>query len=467
MKFFSFCFLFSFVSSVLSASEIAEVLLDFKEPSMEQAKSLLEELDVLIANGDARTVTLSKKIHRSVKRIFTAEFQILAAEKVAGEKETKAKQLYSNAKKWLKPNTHGVTNKNASDAALRQARKIRREISESQADFSKKWAEETADFEKMLGDLEFSKEIESLHALGGALNALVKRISWVDRPTLRYDKERIAFLKELGENRDTWETLAKHAVAAGDLDLGYDLYRKTGNQLAKFQVGARLAGRLVEEGFPGSAKNLWERIGELEKASELEQQHSQLGATAFRPLDDSALLRQAAPACVRVLIPGGYRTGFFYKPGGHLLTCKKDLLNKEGKLHALTVVLEDGRKFPAKVVGLSEKEDFMALQIDLKVHELLPLGDQSDLEVGGDVTLLGFRKVKENFVTPVRGSVMAALELWEGQSTMRLAMDALDGQRGGPLLDGRGRVLGLFLSSATGRARAVEISALKGFLEEL
>ena len=428
---------------------------------------MVEELDVLIANGDARTVTLSKKIHRSVKRIFTAEFKILAAQKVANEKGVKAKQLHLNGKKWLKPNTHGVTNKNASDAALRQARKIRLEVSESQTEWSKIWGEETADFEKMLGDLEFSKEIESLQTLGGTLNALVKRMPWVDRPTLLYDKERIAFLKELAENRDTWETLAKHVVAAGDLDLGYDLYRKTGNQLAKFKVGARLAGQLAQEGFPGSAKNLWERIGELEKASELEQQHPELSATAFRPLDDQALLRQAVPACVRVLIPGGYRTGFFYKPGGHLLTCKKDLLNEEGKLHALTVVLEDGRKFPAQVVGLSEKEDFMALKIDLKVHELLPLGNQNDLKVGGDVTLLGFQKAKDKLATPVTGSVMAASELWKGQSTTRLAMDALDGQRGGPMLDGRGRVLGLFLSSKTGSARAVEISALKSFLEEL
>lgn len=461
-----FLILISLISA-LRGSELAEVVAEFKDPSIETAKATLEKLEGLIEKGDARTVTLSKKVHRSVKRIFTAEHRVLTEKKAAAARETKAKQLDTNGRKWLKPNVHGKINRSAAHVAFRKAKALRQESIQAQFDLSKEWAEEIVDFEKMLGDLAFSKELEAEQVLAGVLYAVVKRTPLVNRSSLKYDESRILFLRNQSLNKVRWVTLARHAAEAGDLDLSFDLYRKAGNEMGRFQVGARLAGQLAGEGFLGSAIHFWEQIGEGEKAQELRVLHPDLTATSFRPLTAASVIRQAAPACVRVLVPGGHRTGFFYKSGGYLLTCKSGLLNEEGKPYPVKVVLEDGRSLPARVIGFSSGHDLAALKIDLAGHELLPVGDRADVKAGGKVTLLGFSDVRGNVASSATGAVMVPLEIWKNQPTSRLALDGGSGQRGGPVVDGRGRMMGLFLFSKTGSAWVLEIGSVKEFLKQL
>ncbi|MFT6178585.1 MAG: hypothetical protein ACJAQT_002596 [Akkermansiaceae bacterium] len=455
------------LTSALRGSELAAVVAEFKDPSIETAKVTLEKLEKLIENGDARTVTLSKKVHRSVKRIYTTEHRVLAEKQATAAREVKAKQLDQNGRKWLKPNVHGKINRSAARVAFGKAKALRQESIQTKADLSKAWAREVADFEGMLDDLKFSKELEPLQILADVLYELVKRTPWVEKPSLKYDGLRISFLRARVEYQERWVTLARHAAEAGDLDLSYDLYRKAGNEMGRFQVGAHLANRLRGEGFPGSAIHFWEQIGEEEKAKELRVLHPSLTATSFRPLTSASLIRQAAPACVRVLIPGGHRTGFFYKPGGYLMTCKSGLLDAEGKALPVTVVLENGRKLLARVLGFSSRHDLAALKIDLTGHEILPVGDRADVKAGAKVTLLGFSDARGNVASSAAGAVMVPLEIWKNQPTSRLALDGGSGQRGGPVVDERGRVTGLFLFSKTGSARVLEIGSVKEFLKQL
>ena len=312
MIFLRFLFLSMVLSVGVSASELSKVVGKFKAPTLESAKGVVENLEKLIELGDARTVTLSKKVHRSVKRIFKAEQQVTKASAAAGQREVRAKQLTKNAESWLKPNVHGKVNRGAADTAKREAKALLRESKEAQIASSKKWAEEVADFEKMLGDLEFSKEAEALQVLGEVLHAIVKRTSWVDLPLLKYNNARLSFLKNQSENREHWAILARHAAEAGDLDLAYDLYRKAGNEVAQFQVGVRLAERLTKEGFPGSALVLWETLGEEERVNKMRQDYPDFKVTSYRPLSRAALIRQATPACVRVSFPGGFSTCLLY-----------------------------------------------------------------------------------------------------------------------------------------------------------
>jgi len=448
-------------------SRLGEVVAGFRDPSIEGAKSVLSELDDLIENGDARTVTLAKKVHRSIKRIFTIEHKVLTGKKATAQREVRARQLDRNAKEWLKPNVHGDVNRSAAAVASRKALALRSESQNARADLSKEWAEEVADFEKMLGDLEFSKESESIEVLGRVLLAIVQRTTWVDRPILKYDEARIAFLGERVKNSERWITLAKHAAAAGNLDLAYELYRKAGSDLAKFQVGVRLANQLTKDGFTGSAQNLWERIGEKNKARELRAAEPTPGAEKFRRLTGAALARHTAPACVRVLFPGGHRTAFFYQQGGYLLTCKSGLLDKEGKPLPLTVVLEDGRRFSATMLGFSAGYDLAALKIAFNGHELLPLGDRTDRKAGDKATLFGFSNSSRSEATSNEGTITLAFEKWKNQPVTRLALDGSDGQRGGPVMDQRGRVMGVFLFSKTGTARALGIGVVKEFVKRL
>ncbi len=467
MKFLRLFLVLIGLISCLRGSELSGVVADLKDPSLTAAKGVLKKLDDLIEKGDARTVTLGKKVHRSVKRIFTKEHKVLAGKKAADEREEKAKQLDQNGRRWLKPNVHGDVNKGAASAAFRKARGLRNDNKTEHESHTKEWAEEIADFEKMLGDLLFSKEDETLLILAELMQAIVKRTPWVGSPSLNYDESRTQFLKQRGENKERWLTLANHAADAGDFELSYDFYRLSGNDLARFRVGARLANQMLAEGHPGSAMNRWERIGKLEKAKGLRLKYPDLGTSSYQALGEAVLDRFAAPACVRVLVPGGHRTGFFYQQGGHLLTCKHGLLDGDGNPHALTVVLEDGRKFPAAVRGFSSGHDIAALKIDHVGHELLPLAGRIDLKPGGRVTLFGFSDSKMNAAVSSKGTIMVPLETWQNQSSSRVALDGSPGHRGAPLVDSRGRVLGLFMASKTGTARSLEIGAIRDFLKTL
>ena len=75
------------LTAVIRGTELVEVVWELKIPSLATAKIVLEKLDRLIENGDARTVTLGKKVQRSVKRIFTKEHKVLAGKKDADEEE--------------------------------------------------------------------------------------------------------------------------------------------------------------------------------------------------------------------------------------------------------------------------------------------------------------------------------------------------------------------------------------------
>ncbi len=462
-----FFFLTLLVVSCLNGSELGEVVAKLKEPKIENAKAVLGELDLMIAEGDARTVTLAKKVHRSIKRIFTKEHKILEEKKEADEREVKAKQLEKNGRQWLKPNVHGRINKLAASEAFRDAKGLRRKSFVAQEDLSGEWMEEVMDFEKMLGDLRFSKEDQALLGLAELLVAIVERTQWVNRPRLAYDRARIVFLRERMAGKDRWLTLASHAADAGDLELAYDFYRLAGSSLGRFRVGAKMAGRLVEEGYPGSAINLWERLGEDGRAAELAKANPVLTAASYQALGAAALERNTAPACVRVITPGGHQTGFFFRQGGFLMTCKEGLRDKEGNPHRLTVVLEDGRKFPAKVLGSSGGHDIAALKIEYKEHEILPVADRADLKAGLGVTLFGFAESTRNVPSAVPGTVMVAMDEWNRQPTSRLALDGSKGHRGAPIVDRRGRVLGIYLASKTGTARSLEAGAIKHFLKKL
>jgi len=82
-----------FIAPALSASELGAAVERLEEPTLENAKIVLGELDALIASGDARTVTLGKKMHRSVKRLFTKEYNVNESRKMAEAREAQGQAV--------------------------------------------------------------------------------------------------------------------------------------------------------------------------------------------------------------------------------------------------------------------------------------------------------------------------------------------------------------------------------------
>jgi 2-alkenal reductase len=147
-------------------------------------------------------------------------------------------------------------------------------------------------------------------------------------------------------------------------------------------------------------------------------------------------------------------SGFVVSPEGHVLTSAhvitrsgEDGLASAGRLF---VEFSDRDRVPAKLVGVDPYDDVGVLRIDPDVHRLqpLPLGDSDRVVVGEPVAAIGspFGNVDSLAV----GVVSATGRSIDSLSAAYTVVDAIQtdapithGNSGGPLLDARGRVIGI------------------------
>ena len=145
----------------------------------------------------------------------------------------------------------------------------------------------------------------------------------------------------------------------------------------------------------------------------------------------------------------GLGSGMIIDPQGHILTN----YHVAGGATKLEVVLADGSKYPAKLVGGDSKTDLAVVRISAK--EQLPhvtFGDSDKVEVGEWVVAIGAPRALEKSVT--QGIISAKHRRGVTDPTSYqdfLQTDAADqsGNSGGPLLNLYGQVIGVNAAIAT------------------
>lgn len=141
----------------------------------------------------------------------------------------------------------------------------------------------------------------------------------------------------------------------------------------------------------------------------------------------------------------GGGSGFVWDAAGHIVTNHHVV---EGA-QTLVVTFADGRRFPARVMGVSTSLDLAVLEVDAPSESLrpLPVGSSAELRVGQvlyaigspfglDLTLsAGLLGGLERTVRDDRGRLLTGM----------IQTDAAihPGNSGGPLLDSAGRVIGI------------------------
>ncbi|HEX5724870.1 MAG TPA: trypsin-like peptidase domain-containing protein [Longimicrobiaceae bacterium] len=153
----------------------------------------------------------------------------------------------------------------------------------------------------------------------------------------------------------------------------------------------------------------------------------------------------------------GSGSGFIVSPDGHVITNNHVV---EGATR-VTVVLNDRREFDARVVGRDPNTDVAVLKIDGRGLPTLALGNADELQVGDWVLALGYpldlgqtttagivsAKGRDLGITAQNAAATAPLEHF-------IQTDAAinRGNSGGPLVDLRGRVVGVnsAIASPTG-----------------
>jgi S1-C subfamily serine protease len=141
----------------------------------------------------------------------------------------------------------------------------------------------------------------------------------------------------------------------------------------------------------------------------------------------------------------GTGSGFVYDQQGHIVTNNHVIQNAQ----EIDVLLSNGVTLPGQVVGADPYYDLAVVRIDVPANVLLPLelGDSSVLRVGQTVIAIGNPFGLDRTLTT---GIISALERridTEAGSAIGQAIqtDAAinPGNSGGPLLDTRGRVIGV------------------------
>ena len=158
-----------------------------------------------------------------------------------------------------------------------------------------------------------------------------------------------------------------------------------------------------------------------------------------------AIVKNASPGVVLVRSSDGLGTGFLIDGQGHLLTNAHVV----GKDSTVSVTFADQTQEQAKVLDADETTDLAVLDVQSTPSsaKALPLGSSGSLVVGDPVVAIGNPLGYERTATT---GIVSALQRNICSPDSSVISNAIQtdaainqGNSGGPLLDGRGRVVGI------------------------
>ncbi len=171
----------------------------------------------------------------------------------------------------------------------------------------------------------------------------------------------------------------------------------------------------------------------------------------------------------------GAGSGWVLDRNGHIVTNNHVIADSD----SIQVTLADGSAYPAKLVGTDPATDIAVLKIEAPPELLFPVdfGESSSLRVGQRVFAIGNPYGLERTMTVgIVSSLNRTLASGKGQKLKNMIqLDAAlnQGNSGGPLLDSRGRLIGMntAIASMTGQNSgvgfAVPVNVIRRTVPEL
>jgi S1-C subfamily serine protease len=219
------------------------------------------------------------------------------------------------------------------------------------------------------------------------------------------------------------------------------------------------------------------------------------GQGGSRSFDPSSIYQRESPGVVTIISTGlgnaggngtqqsGLGSGFVVSGSGEIATNAHVVTSGEGadirKAEQVFVRFKDDNQVPAQIVGFDPFSDVALLKVDPSGLTLrpLPLGSARDLAVGSPVAAIGSPFGEDQSLSVgVISALDRSIESLTGFATVgAIQTDAAinHGNSGGPLLDARGRVLGINAQIQTtsgegsGVGFAVSVDTVKRSLSQL
>jgi serine protease Do len=179
----------------------------------------------------------------------------------------------------------------------------------------------------------------------------------------------------------------------------------------------------------------------------------------------------------RGMVEIGGGSGFIVAPNGLILTNKHVISDKKAEY---TVILNDGRRFPATILSRDPVNDVAILKIDADRLPCVELGDATKLQLGQSLIAIGnalgiFKNtVSLGIVSGLSRSIMAQADPDAPAQEMRglIQTDAAinPGNSGGPIVDSAGRVVGVnaaIVSGAHSIGFAIPVNAARRDIDDI
>lgn len=145
-------------------------------------------------------------------------------------------------------------------------------------------------------------------------------------------------------------------------------------------------------------------------------------------------------AVVSVSSRRGNGSGFFYKKGGYILTCKHLL----GSAKEVKVITPEKTQYTAKLLAKSLASNLAVVKIDLQDHAIIELGTEQDVKANSTVSVIGFPESGASSASAIRsGSIINKSR--EVITQFYIQINALLGKRssGAPLCSPTGKAIGI------------------------
>src|SRR5882762_7885034 len=160
-------------------------------------------------------------------------------------------------------------------------------------------------------------------------------------------------------------------------------------------------------------------------------------------------------------------TGTVWSKDGHIVTSNHVI----GDMREVEVGFSDGTKHTAKVVGRDPYSDIALLKIDSNNLTPVDIGNSDNLKVGQFVLAVSNPFGKQPSATSgIVTNPAYNVRGWWGASMDKVVVSEArlnPGYSGGPLVDARGRVIGINAAYANNRGISVPVNTVKSVIDKL